>query len=407
MSYEYRVLFCISAGNINRSINLGRDEAELKTLQEDQIIKNTAMQIHSDIRNRKLLSPAESINALTVGSLHCDLSKPDSSGYLIDILPTQLLPSPVSAHGHGFRNAIKPEIYLPGGRQLFSFIYVNDSYTIANVRQAPGQKVASTSVTPAETNRCVYTRGTSNATALATRGAAQIFEVLNDLKEKNNYDIPGDKMAILLKTLLVHSASWGKSRELLEKCLKKNSDNAGQFKKTISRFLGFGIPNIQRVLECTAQRATAFGFGEIKKDERHEFRLPLPPGLSGSKVMRRLIITLAWFSPVNPDSRKYRKANLSFDPPHDDIGVKRKEADWQQVKNGTIQHEILEGEKIKDYKDGTDMAISIVCRDDAGTLDENVIYGLAVTLEVAEGIDIPVYEEIKEKLGVKVSVKLV
>lgn len=31
----------------------------------------------------------------------------------------------------------------------------------------------------------------------------------------------------------------------------------------------------------------------------------------------------------------------SFEPPEDTIGVKRINADWQQVKNGTVQHEVL------------------------------------------------------------------
>jgi hypothetical protein len=203
---------------------------------------------------------------------------------------------------------------------------------------------------------------------------------------------------------LAHSASWGESQNLLEKCLK-NNNNARQFKKTISRYLGFGIPNIQRVLECTAQRATAIGFGEINKDEKHEFRLPLPTGLSGSNELRRLIITLAWFSPVNPDNRKFRKANLSFTISREDIGVSRKEVDWRQVKNGTIQHEILEGKEIIAYEDDAQVEISVVCRDDAGTLDETVHYGLAVTLEVSEKIDIQVYEEIREKLKVPIKIQ--
>jgi len=403
LSDKYQVLFCVSAGNISTPLKLEKNETELKSLSDKELIKHTLSKIHSDIRNRRVFAPAESINALTVGALHYDYSKTNYLGNRIDILPSHLLPSPISTHGHGFRNSIKPEIYIPGGKQLYNYIQ-DSTYSIANSPLAPGQKVATTPLAPGETNRHVYTRGTSNAAALATRGAAQIFEVLNELRKKDAYNIPEEKIAVLLKTLLVHSASWGESLQLLEECLK-NDDNARQFKKTISRYLGFGIPNIQRVLECTSQRATAIGFGEIKKEEKHEFRLPLPPGLSGSKDMRRLIITLSWFSPVNPDNRKYRKANLSFDPPRDDIGVERKEADWQQVKNGTIQHEILEGEKIKGYEDGTEIKIPVVCRDDTGTLDENVPYALAVTLEVPEGIDIPVYEEIRERLKVPIKVQ--
>jgi hypothetical protein len=403
LSYKYQVLFCVSAGNINIPFKLEENEMELKSLPDEERIRYTMSKIHSGIRNRRLIAPAESINSLTVGALHSDRSNPDYIGNRIDILPTYILPSPISAHGHGFRVSIKPEIYIPGGKQLYSF-NPDNTYAIDNSPMAPGQKVATTPVTPGETNRHVYTRGTSNSAALASRGAAQIFEVLDELREKNDYSIPEEKIAILLKTLLAHSASWGKSQNLLEKCLK-NYNNARQFKKTISRYLGFGIPNIQRVLECTAQRATAIGYGEINKDEKHEFRLPIPTGLSGSNELRRLIITLAWFSPVNPDNRKFRKANLSFEPPQEKIGVFRKEVDWRQVKNGTIQHEILEGKESIVYEDDAHVKISVVCRDDAGTLDETVHYGLAVTLEVSEKIDIQVYEEIRERLKVPIKIQ--
>lgn len=403
LSYKYQVLFCVSAGNISTPFKLEKDEMELKSLPDEELIRHTMSKIHTDIRNRKLIAPAESINSLTVGALHSDYSNPDYIGNRIDILPTYILPSPISTHGHGFRVSIKPEIYIPGGKQLYSWS-LDNTYIVENFSMAPGQKVATTPLTPGETNRHVYTRGTSNSSALASRGAAQIFEILDELREKNDYNIPEEKIAILLKTLLAHSASWGESQNLLEKCLK-NNNNAGQFKKILSRYLGFGIPNIQRVLECTAQRATAIGFGEINKDEKHEFRLPLPTGLSGSSEMRRLTITLAWFSPVNPDNRKFRKANLSFEPPQEKIGVSRKEVDWQQVKNGTIQHEILEGKESISHEDDAQLVIPVVCRDDAGTLDETVHYGLAVTLEVSEKIDIQVYEEIREKLKVPIKIQ--
>ncbi len=120
--------------------------------------------------------------------------------------------------------------------------------------------------------------------------------------------------------------------------------------------------------------------------------------------MRRLIITLAWLSPVNAENRKYRKANLSFDPPGHKAGVKRVNADGRQVKNGTIQHEVLEGSEVVTYQDGDNLKIDVVCREDAHTLDESVNYGLAVTLEVAEGVEIPIYEEIRQRIEIPIKI---
>lgn len=402
LSYKYQVLFCVSAGNINTDIDLQKSINELRALSNDELSTLTMLKINEDIRNRKMLSPSDSVNSITLGSIHADRATADNIGNRFDILPSQDLPSPISAHGLGYKNSIKPELYIFGGRQLYD-AKDNNRYRVSDSGLAPGQGVATSPSTGGEINRCVYTRGTSNSTALATRSVAQIYEMLNSLISENNLLIDESNIAVILKTLLVHGSSWTEGHTILENILK--TDNSRQLKKTIARYLGFGVPNIHRVLECTSQRATAIGFGKIKKDDKHDFRFPLPPCLSGINEMRRLTITLAWFSPINPANRKYRKANLSVEPPKNDIGVDRINADWQQVKNGTVQHEVLEGNKVVSYQDDDFLKISVVCREDAESLDEEVPYGLAVTLETGEHIDLPIYEEIEARISVPIQVE--
>lgn len=401
LSYKHHVLFCISAGNINTDINIQKSMNELRSLSNEALLSHTVLKIHEDIRNRKILSPADSINSITLGSIHSDRSKVNNIGNRFDILPNQNLPSPISAHGLGYKNSIKPELYINGGRQLYDV--VNNICRVSDAGSEPGQCVATTPVTGGEIKRCVYTRGTSNSAALATRAAAQIYEMLNALKSENRLSIDESNIAVILKTLLVHGASWGEGESILKSILR-TSDNSGQVKRIISRYMGFGIPNINRVLECTSQRATAIGYGKIKKDDKHDFLFPFPPSLSGINEMRRLTITLAWFSPINPANRKYRKANLSIEPPKDIIGVDRINADGQQVKNGTVQHEVLEGSKVVSFQDAS-IPISVVCREDAKNLDEEVYYGLAVTLEVGESVDLPIYEEIKARISVPIQIE--
>ena len=403
LSYKYKALFCVSAGNINTDIDLQKSINELRALSNDELSTITMLKINEDIRNRKMLSPADSINSITLGSIHADRATADNIGNRFDILPSQYLPSPISAHGLGYKNSIKPELYIFGGRQLYD-AKDNNRYRVSDSGLAPGQCVATSAATGGEINRCVYTRGTSNAAALTTRAATQIYEMLNSLISENSFPIDESNIAVILKTLLVHGASWGEGRSILESILKTN-ENSRHLKKIIARYIGFGIPNIHRVLECTSQRATAIGFGKIKKDDKHDFRFPLPPCLSDINEMRRLTITLAWFSPINPANRKYRKANLSIEPPKNDIGVDRMNADGRQVKNGTVQHEVLEGSTVVSYQDGDFLKISVVCKEDAESLDEEVPYGLAVTLETGEHIDLPIYEEVKARISVPIQVE--
>lgn len=401
LAYKYNVLFCVSAGNIYSTINLGKTPSEINSLSDDELVNLTVNTIHSDIRKRKILSPAESINAITVGAIHTDNSTITNMGNRIDILPNENMPSPISVHGLGRKNSIKPEIYIAGGRQLFDSS--GHEYFVSASGIAPGQLVATTPVNEGETNRSVYTKGTSNSSALATRFAAQIYEMLDNLIKENNATVNDDNIAVILKALLVHGASWNESVSIYESQLK-TSDNSRQFKKILARYLGYGIPEINRVLECTAQRATAIGFGIIKKDEKHDFHFPIPPSLSGLNLKRRLTYTLAWFSPINAENKRYRKANLSIEL-NNTIGTKRVNADWQQVKNGTIQHEVLEGEDVTAIQDGDNITLSVICREDAGTLDEDILFGLAITLETAENTDIPIYDEIKDRISVPVVVE--
>jgi hypothetical protein len=44
------------------------------------------------------------------------------------------------------------------------------------------------------------------------------------------------------------------------------------------------------------------------------------------------------------------------------------------------------------------LALAVNCRSDAGSLRDEVPYAMAVTLEVAEHLDIPIYDEIKVRL---------
>ena len=99
LSLTYGVLFVVSAGNQSDAIQLGisRTEFESSDPQEQEVAVVKAL--FSDVRNRKLLSPAETINGLMVGSTHQDESQLTYQGNRIDPFKRPL-PNPVSAFGN-------------------------------------------------------------------------------------------------------------------------------------------------------------------------------------------------------------------------------------------------------------------------------------------------------------------
>ncbi|MCX5810397.1 MAG: S8 family peptidase [Proteobacteria bacterium] len=412
LSWKYRVLFCVSAGNFSGNIDVGIPHSEFSALSDEQKITYVLKCIEQQLSERRLLSPAESLNALTVGAIHADESGTYTLGPRIDLLPISGLFSPISRFGYGFRRSIKPEILFSGGRQLYMTppIDSDQEYKLPQTSFGrPGQKVAYDSPQQGQTSEYVYQHGTSNATALATRGGARIYEVLAQLQEEYDEEIPDNLTAVLIKTLLVHGAQHDDQAEGALESLKTQK-NSRRFKEVMARYIGYGAVNIERVLACTEQRGTIIGCGEIKENQVHEYRFPLPLGLSSSQEWRRMVVTLAWFSPINSAHRNLREAKLELQPAgkwdETELKLSRQEADHNQVLRGTVQHEILEGEgQISAYREDGHILLRVTCKADATEkLDDAIPYGLAVTLEVAEGIPIPIYQQIRARIKPQVAV---
>ncbi|MES2771613.1 MAG: S8 family peptidase, partial [Pseudomonadota bacterium] len=413
LSWKYRVLFCVSAGNASDDLDLGMTQADFTALSEEAKVQATITAISKTLSSRRLLSPAESLNALTVGAAHSDESGAYRRENCVDLIPDQHMCSPAMRFGHGFRRAIKPEILYPGGRQLYQspMLKASTEFKVDESKRQPGQNVAWDSVEAGSLSNTVFTRGTSNATALATRSAVQIYEMLDELRQREGDDLPESLMAVMIKALMIHGARQPDSAKERITAALKNDRNARQFKEVIARYIGYGTADIQRVLACTEQRATVLGCGEIGEKEVHEYEFPLPVGLSAQKHWRRLVVTLAWFSPINPEHRNLREAKLELEPggmkwDQTPLKLDRQDGDHNQVTRGTVQHEILESEKlISAYQDGEVLRLRVVCKKDATSrLDELIPYALAVTLEVKEDVAISVYQQVRSKLKPRVVV---
>ncbi len=414
LSNKYNVLFIVSAGNRLQDAELDVPRNDLQGLSAEDRLKAVVKAIAADTRHRRLLSPAETINGLTVGADHVDASTPVANPDLID--PFQLanaapphtsanLPSTISAHGPGYRRSIKPDISLPGGRQFLREPLVNQEpnalLEISKFTRPPGQRVA-TPGPQGQLDRTYHTRGTSNAAALASRGANFLYDLIGRLRSQNSANIPPEYDPVLIKALLVHGADWAGNKLLYESILK-NGQNSRTFRDYVGRFLGYGSSNIEKAITCTEQRVSVLGYGRLRDGYGDEFSFPLPPSLSAKNEKRRLTVTLAWFSPINSGNQNYRVAQLWFNPANR-IASSRIHADYQAARRGTVQHEILEGENAVVFQDGETIRLKVNCRAVGGRITEPVQYGLAVTLEVAEGIDIPIYQEVRDRLAVRVQV---
>ncbi len=397
-SWRYNVLINMSCGNqpeLSVPFTLqqftGQTPAERSTHVFRWILNNS--------RHRRLLSPGESMNSLCVGATHEDSTPAFPMGYRCDPCDTGL-PSPLNALGAGYRRAVKPDIVLPGGRQLVSPSVQSSELRldVLPFTVAPGQLVAMPGPAGTVDGRG-NVRGSSNSTALATRAAAHLHDVLTELRlENGTAELPDACTAVLLKTLLVHGAVWPQSWERLRSLLSADATEA-EFRKLRMQLGGYGRLDVERVLQCTEQRATMLGCGVLEPEQGHIYRIPLPPCFNASTEWRRLAVTLAWLTPLNHRHRKYRGVVLWFEPPTTALQVSRSAADHNAVRRGTVQHEILEGTRAVVVGDGDALEIKVNCREDAGGDGPLAVrYGLAVTLEAAVTSRLPVYEQIRQRI---------
>ena len=414
LSVRYNILFLVSGGNVASPLDIpeftGWTGFENAAPQDRQ--RAVLKALNATKYERTMLSPAESLNALTIGAQHHDQveNRVGLSG-VADPLEDHTLPNVSSGLGLGHRSMVKPELYFPAGREHVRMQRAGEvlTVTVASPRRLYGLSAAAPDTAGAgRIDQVALCDGTSSATALATRAAHRIFEALVDQEGGSLLaDIAPQFYPVVVKTLLVHSARWNENAELLKEiCGPADKKRHVERAENAARFIGFGVPDPEQALECAFNRATLVGYGTLRPNTAHKFRIPLPPCLERVTEPRSLTVTLAWFSPISPGHRSYRSVRLEadqLDPPLQAFGVERRKtqpAD-QTVKRGSVFHEEYEGESAVPFIDDGHLSLRVWCKEDAGHDHEVAVkYGIAITIEA--GPALPIYEQIQQRLGLAV-----
>lgn len=411
LAERYSILFLVSGGNVTTPLAFDQFDTWTDFETADAAVRERAVlgALDAAKHERTILSPAESLNALTIGAQHYDnVRNRPASPLDVDPFGDDQLPNPSSALGLGFRRTVKPDLYLPGGREHFrmrrsgggveaGFGQTQRLFGLNAATPDPSQQ--------GRLNQTALSDGTSSATALATRAAHQIFDALMDRAGGSLLaDMPADFYAVVVKSLMVHRARWNDKSELLKEiCGPADKRRHVERGENASRFMGFGIPNVAEILDCAPNRATLVGWGALRADQAHSYRIPLPGSLEGVTDPRALTVTIAWLSPIRPGYQSYRCVKLEAAPaePVVSLGVNRssEQPPDVSVKKGTVFHERFFGERAVPFIDDGHLALSVWCKDDAGGVDQPIRYAIAVTIETETPI--PVYAEIQQRLRVR------
>ena len=413
LAARHGILFLVSAGNVAGPLPVPAYETlfefeDATPLQQRQMAFRA---LDRESARRTLLSPAEALNVLTVGAWHEDAVATETPEYVFSPLGDGTGPNITSAMGLGYRKVVKPDIMMPGGRELARVTTLGNEPALkaANAGRFFGLRAALPDA-DGDLRREGATGGTSAATALATRAASRLFEALMD--EENGGILAGVDPAyygVVVKALLVHRARWGEEGDHLRELYGPSGQGRHvEHMDSIARVVGYGRPNIEEAVTCASNRATLVGYGEVSTDRVvAEYRVPLPPSLQRLELdqPRSVTCTLAWFSPVNVRHRMYRRAKLDLEGgPNlrkaDGFVERRKlQPSHHSVRRGSLLHVHHEGSKAASFVGEGELQFTVSCSAPAGEFDESVRYGLAVTVEAGEGI--PVYDEIRQRLAVR------
>lgn len=408
-AWKHRILFVVSAGNHPEPLTLPVPASATAQLSDNDLRAHTLRSMAHQRLRRRLLAPAESVNAITVGALHAQIAPDGPAAHLVDLLRGAPLPSPVSPVASGFRRGIKPEFLVPGGRRYYEPSVLlggaSAEFKLSDAAAQPGQLAAAPGGTAVPPSHAARVSGTSNAAALTTRRAVQFLDAIVQMRTEPGGDALNDaRTAVVLKAMLVHGASWGDWQVVFDQAFDGPDNGAKRWwriKNACQQFLGYGPVDFERGTVCNDQRVIMLGCSELSAEEGHIYQVPLPRALHAQIVKRRLTITLAWLSPMNPRHRSYRVADLWFDPPakHLHLHTSRTDADHDAVTRGTVQHEVLEGGAAAAIDDGDTMPIQVSCRPSGATkLTVAVPYALMVSLETAQPLAVSIYDQMKVSL---------
>lgn len=407
---RFGILFLVSAGNVLEPLSVrafsGMTELEdASAAHRERAIFEALAEQRSQ---RTLLSPAEALNVVTVGAWHEDGADTAShSGWTFAPYGDEPGPNITSAMGLGHRKVIKPDIFMPGGREHLTFAGADDGLRLRRV--SPGQLYGLKAAIPDDDGRGDHeglSAGTSAATALATRAAHRLFDALMD--DENGAILEGVDPAyygVVVKALLVHRAQWGSKGALLDELYEPKGQGSHVARKdNVARVLGYGRPRVEDAMTCAANRAILVGHGSVPADgSARQYRVPLPASLERVTEPRSITMTLAWFSPVNVRHRAYRRAKLEILPLDrmTAAGVSRapNQPSDKSVPRGSLFHVRYEGNKAVSFVDDEHVRFRVFCREQGGSLDQQIKYGLAVTIEAGEGV--PVYQEVRQRLGIR------
>lgn len=274
---KHRRLFCLSAGNVRWP-----EWPQYPDINHSRTVQN----------------PGQSWNSLCVGSFTMKDQISAANQHCTRIAERGgMSPTNSTTLAWETKWPIKPDVVFEGGngaKDASGAVVLPELELLATAGNLEGGPLLSCS-------------GTSPATALAARMAAQIQSEYPDYWPET------------IRALIAHSAEWTPT---MLKSMDSSLPRMARY-VNLARRVGFGVPDLERAMFCAGQRATMVAQaslqpyrkdkdGDPRLNEMHLYALPWPADVfrQFSALTIRLRVSLSYF--VEPNPPKVRTVNSNY-----------------------------------------------------------------------------------------------
>lgn len=389
LTRELGVLFVVPTGNLSPS----QLPADTRTHYPDYLLED----------NARLLDPATSLNALTVGGLSQNEATRNAQRHPATIEDNVLArtgqPFPLTRSGPSINGAIKPDVVAPAGNIALRRTGGGTDHTGLGVVSLNGGFASG----PAFKEDI----GTSYAAPQVAHKASRLLAEIPDASPN------------LLRALISAHAHWPQPSETL-----LNSGNRAEVRDKLLRLVGYGCVDDAALYRSLDQSVTLMAEDRISNDRHHFFELPLPDCFwAGCRRTREVAVALAYSPVVRTTRLDYRRAKIWFHlvtaeslevvtqayRRHREKGMgERNTGRWLSNdirKNGTLQ---VSRWSFKQSLTNGHKVFVVVTRQDnpwSDGRDEDEPYALAVVLTDREQANAQLYVQVRAALQARVQVR--
>lgn len=278
LTRELGILFVVPAGNLLSS----QLPPDTRARYPDYLLEGYT----------RLLDPATSLNALTVGGLSLNEATRNAQHHpnMIEdhVLARASQPLPLTRSGPSINGAIKPDVVAHAGNLALRRTGGGTDHAGLGVVSLNGGFASG----PAFKEDI----GTSYAAPQVAHQAARLLAEVPDASPN------------LLRALIGAHARWPQASEAL-----LNPDNNAEGREKLLRLLGYGRVDEAALFRSLDHTVTLLTEERIGNDQHHFFELPLPDSFwADGRRTREVTVALAYSPSVRTTRLDYRRAKLWF-----------------------------------------------------------------------------------------------